>query len=95
MRQSSLITTALLAMVSFATVACSDATEEKTAAATPAAATTAPVAAPALPTDIPEGMGVLPTSVPVPADNPQTAEKVELGKKLYFEPALSTSGNFS
>jgi len=94
-RQSSLITTALLAMVSFATVACSDATEEKTAAATPAAATTAPVAAPALPTDIPEGMGVLPTSVPVPADNPQTAEKVELGKKLYFEPALSKSGNFS
>lgn len=95
MRQSSLITTALLAMVSFAAVACSDAGQEKTVAATPVAATTAPAATPSLPADIPEGMGVLPTSVPVPADNLQTAEKVELGKKLYFEPALSRSGNFS
>jgi len=47
------------------------------------------------PADVPEGMGALPTKVPVPADNPQTAVKVELGKKLYFEPALSRSGNFS
>ncbi len=45
--------------------------------------------------DIPEGMGVLPTQVPVPADNPMSAEKVELGKQLYFEPALSKSGHFS
>jgi len=45
--------------------------------------------------DIPEGMGVLPTQVPVPADNPMSAEKVELGKKLYFEPAISKSGHFS
>ena len=45
--------------------------------------------------DIPEGMGVLPTQVPVPKDNPISAEKVELGKKLYFEPALSKSGHFS
>ena len=45
--------------------------------------------------DIPEGMGVLPTQVPVPKDNPMSAEKVELGKKLYFEPALSKSGHFS
>ncbi|PCI43965.1 MAG: cytochrome C peroxidase [Proteobacteria bacterium] len=45
--------------------------------------------------DIPEGMGVLPTAVPVPADNPMSAAKVELGKKLYFEPALSKSGHFS
>ncbi|MDX8381795.1 MAG: cytochrome c peroxidase [Ghiorsea sp.] len=46
-------------------------------------------------TEIPEGMGVLPTQVPVPADNPMSAEKVELGKKLYFEPAISKSGHFS
>ncbi|MDQ6988671.1 MAG: cytochrome c peroxidase [Mariprofundaceae bacterium] len=46
-------------------------------------------------TTIPEGMGVLPTEVPVPANNPMSAAKVELGKKLYFEPALSKSGQFS
>lgn len=44
---------------------------------------------------IPEGMGVLPSEVPVPADNPMSAEKVELGKKLYFDPILSKSGHFS
>src|SRR5262245_45576767 len=27
--------------------------------------------------------------VPVPADNPMTPEKVELGKQLYFDPRLS------
>jgi len=47
------------------------------------------------PADIPEGMGALPDSVPVPADNPMTEAKIELGKKLYFEPALSESGNIS
>ncbi len=45
--------------------------------------------------DVPEGMGALPTQVPVPADNPMSAAKVELGKKLYFDPALSKSGQFS
>ena len=55
----------------------------------------APVAVqPTLPT-LPEGMGVLPTVVPQPADNPTTAARVELGKTLYFEPALSKSGQFS
>jgi cytochrome c peroxidase len=44
---------------------------------------------------VPEGMGVLPENVPVPADNPMTRGKIELGKKLYFEPALSKSGQFS
>lgn len=44
---------------------------------------------------IPEGMGVLPSVVPIPADNPMSKAKVELGKKLYFEPALSKSGHFS
>jgi len=45
--------------------------------------------------NIPEGMGALPTQVPVPADNPMSTEKVELGKKLYFETAISKSGHFS
>lgn len=45
--------------------------------------------------DIPEGMGVLPSAVPIPADNPMSKAKIELGKKLYFEPALSKSGQFS
>lgn len=30
-----------------------------------------------------------------PADNPPTAEKLELGKKLFFDPALSGSGQIS
>ncbi len=47
------------------------------------------------PEGIPDGMAVLPTTVPVPADNPMSESKIELGKKLYFEPALSKSGNFS
>lgn len=37
----------------------------------------------------------LPTDPPVPEDNPQTPEKVELGKLLYFEPRLSQSGVIS
>jgi cytochrome c peroxidase len=45
--------------------------------------------------EIPDGMGVLPEAPPVPADNPMTAAKTELGKKLYFEPALSRSGHLS
>jgi len=49
----------------------------------------------AVATEIPEGMGVLPTKVPVPANNPMSEAKVELGKKLYFETALSKSGQFS
>lgn len=34
---------------------------------------------------------VLPDTPPIPEDNPQTPEKVELGKLLYFEPRLSQS----
>lgn len=30
---------------------------------------------------------------PIPADNPQTPEKVELGKMLFFEPRLSGNGS--
>jgi len=33
--------------------------------------------------------------VPVPADNPVTAEKVELGKKLFFDRRLSLNDTFS
>ncbi len=45
--------------------------------------------------EIPAGMGVLPTAVPIPADNPMGAAKTELGKQLYFDPALSKSGHIS
>jgi cytochrome c peroxidase len=34
----------------------------------------------------------LPSKAPEPADNPTTAEKVELGKILYHDPRLSSSG---
>lgn len=44
---------------------------------------------------VPEGMGVLPAAVPAPANNPTTPDRVALGKKLFFEPALSKSGHFS
>ena len=37
----------------------------------------------------------LPTKAPAPADNPTTAEKVELGKMLYHDPRLSSSGTVS
>ncbi len=47
------------------------------------------------PADIPEGMGVLPATVPIPADNPMSKSKTELGKQLYFDPALSKSGHIS
>ncbi|MBF0282312.1 MAG: cytochrome C peroxidase [Zetaproteobacteria bacterium] len=44
---------------------------------------------------IPEGMAPLPTQVPVPSNNPMGEAKIALGKQLYFEPALSKSGEFS
>ena len=37
----------------------------------------------------------LPTTAPAPADNPTTAEKVALGKMLYHDPRLSSSGTIS
>ncbi|WP_029922799.1 cytochrome-c peroxidase [Nevskia soli] len=37
----------------------------------------------------------LPTSPPSPADNPTTPAKVELGKMLYFDPRLSSTGTIS
>ena len=40
-------------------------------------------------------MKPLPNAVPVPADNPITPAKVELGKMLYFDPRLSADGTIS
>lgn len=40
-------------------------------------------------------MEALPKVVPVPADNPQTPIKIELGKTLYFDPRLSKDGTIS
>jgi cytochrome c peroxidase len=37
----------------------------------------------------------LPTTAPAPANNPTTAEKVELGKMLYHDPRLSSTGTVS
>ena len=37
----------------------------------------------------------LPKEIPAPKDNPTTPEKVELGKKLYYDPRLSLSGVIS
>jgi len=37
----------------------------------------------------------LPDTAPAPADNPTTAAKVELGKMLYFDPRLSSTGTVS
>jgi cytochrome c peroxidase len=39
--------------------------------------------------------GGLTTAPPVPAENPMTVEKWVLGKKLYFDPILSTDGTIS
>ncbi len=36
-----------------------------------------------------------PAAVPTPADNPMTPARVELGKKLFFDPRLSRDGNMS
>lgn len=42
-------------------------------------------------TKVPLGLDPL----PIPADNPQTAAKIELGKQLYFDPRLSLDGTIS
>lgn len=36
-----------------------------------------------------------PAAIPAPADNPMTAAKAELGKALFFDPRLSSSGTMS
>ena len=42
---------------------------------------------------IPAPLGLPP--IPIPADNPPTAETVELGRQLYFDPMLSSDGTVS
>lgn len=37
----------------------------------------------------------LPTQAPAPADNPTTPDKVELGKMLFFDPRLSSTGTIA
>lgn len=37
----------------------------------------------------------LPLTAPAPSDNPTTAEKVELGRQLFFDPRLSHTGTVS
>ena len=37
----------------------------------------------------------IPKKAPTPKDNPQTKEKIELGKMLYFDPRLSYNGTVS
>jgi cytochrome c peroxidase len=37
----------------------------------------------------------LPAKAPVPKDNPMSAAKIELGKKLYFDPRISVDGTIS
>ena len=37
----------------------------------------------------------LPDDVPIPKDNPMSPEKIELGKKLFFDPRLSAPGTIS
>jgi cytochrome c peroxidase len=56
----------------------------------PAETPAAPAAAPAAKPD-PGPLG----EMPVPADNPMTAEKIELGKKLFFDTRLSKTGKMS
>jgi len=40
-------------------------------------------------------MEALPMSPPIPADNPMSDAKIELGKQLYFDPRLSIDGTVS
>ncbi len=45
--------------------------------------------------EIPWTFQPLPAQPPIPADNPQTDAKIELGKQLFFDPRLSISGTHS
>ncbi len=44
---------------------------------------------------LPGGLGALPDEIPVNPDNPQTPEKIELGRLLYFDKRLSGDGSMS
>src|ERR1041385_3646854 len=68
------------ALVVFAAVSCSSNTEKP-----------APAAQPVSPAPNVSQLGEMAT----PADNPMTPEKVELGKKLFFDTRLSKIGNMA
>lgn len=57
--------------------------------------TAAPAAADELRDRAAETFKALPSTVPAVKDNPVTAEKIALGKALFFDPRLSASGVFS
>src|SRR5882672_11002499 len=44
---------------------------------------------------LPGKLSALPSFPPVPPDNPQTEAKIELGKRLFFDPRLSGDGSLS
>jgi cytochrome c peroxidase len=47
------------------------------------------------PYPLPAPLGIETDSMIIPADNPMSAEKVELGKLLYFDKRLSKDGTVS
>ena len=47
------------------------------------------------PKDTKPKLAALPRTVPAPKDNPTTAEKVSLGKQLFFDPRLSGDNSMS
>jgi cytochrome c peroxidase len=53
------------------------------------------VAALTAPAGLAEEWLALPDIPPVPADNPQTNAKIELGKQLFFDPRFSSTGTVS
>jgi len=88
----------MIAMAALVLAACDNSASNGNSPASPEAASAAPIQQQSIssrPKGIPDGMGALPTDVPIPDDNPMSEARVELGKKLYFDPALSRSGNVS
>lgn len=47
------------------------------------------------PAGLAEEWAALPDTPPIPADNPQTSAKIELGKQLFFDPRFSSTGTVS
>lgn len=74
---------AVLAIAGLALAGCSEAPPEQTGPATPVGATIEIVAPLGLP------------PVPIPADNPPTAETIALGRRLYYDTALSSDNTIA
>ncbi len=70
-----------------------EASEEQSPAESAEAETSETESAAETPFEIKVPLGLPP--VPIPEDNPMTAEKVELGKLLYFDPRMSKDGTIS